>query len=871
VKERWEESVRTGEPFDMVFALRGADGVFRPFLTRGMPVRDRRGRIVRWFGTNTDITAQRDTEVALRKSQERLRAALEASGTGTFHWHIQKNLVEWDESLDVLFGLPPGSPPRTLEAFAAMVHPEDRAAVAEACERCARVGADFEMEFRLIRPDGEVRWIYDRGKTFLDDRQRPEYMSGACVDITERKRAARLLEERARLSALGADIGLALTRSTSLREMLQLCSQTIVSHLDAAFARIWTLNAEEDVLELQASAGLYTHIDGAHARVPVGKFKIGLIAQECRPHLTNDVMTDARVSNREWARQQGMISFAGYPLIVDEKLVGVVALFSRHTLADDTLQALASVANSIALGLQRKRNEAALEEAKNAAEAANQAKSQFLANMSHELRTPLNAIIGYSEMLEEEVDELGVSTLSADLQKIRSAGKHLLGLINDVLDLSRIEAGRMDLFLEVFDVAQMISDAADTVRPLADKNSNRLEVRCQDGLGSMRGDLTKIRQSLFNLLSNSCKFTEHGVVSLSVERFDNDGSEWIRFRVSDTGVGIGPEGLARLFEPFSQADASTSRRYGGTGLGLALTRHLCRLMGGDITAESTPGEGSTFTIELPATVSGGNVEEQEAEPLPVDLTCTDSVEPVLVVDDDATARDLIRRSLEREGYRTVGVSNGAEALRLARELRPSAITLDVMMPGMDGWAVLGQLKADPETAQIPVVMITIVEDRNLGYALGATEYLTKPIDRERLSALLRQHRCAKPPCPVLLVEDDADTRYLLRTLLEREQWHVLEAENGAAALRVLQDGKPELILLDLLMPEMDGFEFIAAMKENPEWRQIPVVVITSKDLTADERRKLNGQVSRVLSKGALDRDALLAELHRTVRANQRRL
>ncbi|MBC8167250.1 MAG: PAS domain-containing protein, partial [Bryobacteraceae bacterium] len=440
VLERWKESVRSGEPLDMTFPLRGADGVLRPFLTRVVPVRDSDGTIVRWFGTNTDITTQRETEEALRISKQRLSASLEASGTGTYRWNIVTDELDWDASLDTLFGLKPGETAHNLSNFLATIHPDDREGVVAACRRCAAEGVDFDMEFRIVWPDERVLWIYDRGKTFLNSQNEPQYVAGACLDITDRKEAEQLLEHRARLASLGSDTGLALTQANSLRDALQLCAESIVKHLKAAFARIWTVDRGEQVLKLQASAGLYTHLDGPHSRVPVGQFKIGLIAKERRAHLTNDVLNDPRVGDRDWARREGMTSFAGYPLIVDNELVGVVAMFSRELLRTDTLEALASVTNSISLGVQRKRYELALEEAKDVAESANHAKSQFLANMSHELRTPLNAIIGYSEMLQEEIADNPGTSLQGDLQKIHTAGKHLLALINDILDLSKIEA-----------------------------------------------------------------------------------------------------------------------------------------------------------------------------------------------------------------------------------------------------------------------------------------------------------------------------------------------------------------------------------------------------------------------------------------------
>jgi signal transduction histidine kinase/CheY-like chemotaxis protein len=501
-----------------------------------------------------------------------------------------------------------------------------------------------------------------------------------------------------------------------------------------------------------------------------------------------------------------------------------------------------------------------LAEARDAALEATRLKSEFLANMSHELRTPLNAIIGYSEILSEDAEDSGREDELADLQKIRSAGKHLLALINDVLDLSKIEAGKMEVHLETFEVLPMLDEVVSTITPLVTKNENRLEVRGANDLGTVNADLTKVRQALFNLLSNACKFTSGGVITLAVARERRDEADWLRFAVSDTGIGISPEQMKKLFQAFSQADASTSRKYGGTGLGLLLSRRFCQMMGGEITVESTPGVGSTFTIHLLADGKAPKpamIAKAEASPA---VTSARGAATVLVIDDDGAARELMQRFLDKQGLHVVGAASGEEGLRLARELRPAAITLDVLMPGMDGWAVLTALKADPELARIPVIMATFVDEKNMGFALGATDFVTKPIDRGYLAQLLKKYRCAHPPCPVLLVEDHAELRQMMRRVLEQEGWAVAEAENGRVALDRVAENRPELIVLDLMMPEMDGFSFLEALRERAPWRSIPIIVVTAKDLSTEDRQRLNGYVQYVVQKGSQTREDLLQEV-----------
>ncbi len=598
------------------------------------------------------------------------------------------------------------------------------------------------------------------------------------------------------------------------------------------------------------------------SRLKVGEGAVGMAAARRAAFQIADVEQAPEYRLRDAHRQGGGYrAVLGVPLLRDDRLVGglVIRRIRPGAFGPAVVDMLQAFTGQSVLAIQNARLFEEIRRKGVQLEAASQLKSQFLANMSHELRTPLNAIIGVTEMLLEDARDLKRDDEIEPLERVLRAGRHLLELINDILDLSKIEAGKMDLHPENFPVAPLAADVAKTIEMLAGKNGNTIVLDCPADIGAMRADPMRMRQILLNLMSNANKFTEKGSVSLTVRREAREGRDWIAIAVKDSGIGMTPEQLSRLFNDFVQADASTTRKYGGTGLGLAISRRLCQMMGGDITVTSEPGKGSTFLVNLPAEAGAAPVAARPAAAAPARASAAAGAGTILVIDDDESVRDLTERFLTRKGFKVATAADGHEGLRLARELHPAAITLDVLMPQLDGWTVLAAIKGDPELADIPVILMTIIDDRTRGYALGATEYLVKPVDRDRLTGALRA-ACGAAGRRVLVIDDDDLMRGGICQSLRRDGWEVGEAANGRLGLDSLAKSRPDVIMLDLMMPEMNGFEFLAEIRARPEWRDIPVLVITAKDLTAEERDRLNGQVERVMGKGAAELAELLGEI-----------
>jgi PAS domain S-box-containing protein len=697
-----------------------------------------------------NIDERRKSENSLVEAEARYRALIEA--TSTTVWHATA-----DGALSFVGDVWTQVSGQTVEeilkwGWLEAIHPDDRERTIEIWQTALRDKTLYETEFRVLTTTGEYRWFAVNAVPIFNSDGNVREWIGLNTDINKRKKDEEALLERTKLATLYGDIGNALVQTENSENLLKRCAEIIVENLDVAFARIWTLNEAENILELRASAGIYTHLDGQHSRVPVGQFKIGLIAQERKPHLTNDVIYDPRIGDVEWARREKMQAFAGYPLIVEDRIVGVIAMFSRHKMSKLTLEAMESISNGISNSIERKQVEekrqqllTSEQEARQAAENANRLKDEFLATLSHELRTPLNAILGWSQMIQNR--DLSESQMQKALQTIERSARSQNQLIDDLLDVSRIITGKLRLDVRAVELSNVIAAAVDAVRPAAEAKNIRLQTLLDPQAGPISGDPDRLQQVVWNLLSNAVKFTpKEGRVQVRLERVNSH----VEIVISDTGRGIEAEFLPYVFDRFRQSDGSMTRRHGGLGLGLAIVRQLVELHGGTAMVTSAgENQGSTFTVFLPLLPvrSEPSTDELRVHPAArnddADILEANGQELsglcVLIVEDEADSRELLSVVLTSSGAKVVTADSAAEALEKIKSEKLDIIVSDIGMPGEDGFSLMLKVRNLPkeQNADIPAIALTAyarAEDRIKALRCGFQLHIAKPVESTELIA-----------------------------------------------------------------------------------------------------------------------------------------
>lgn len=820
---------------------------------------DESGKILGYLAVHQDISERKKSEEELRNIQERYALAAEGANDGLWDWDISNDQIYYSPRWKSMLGFEENELTRGFQDWEDLIHPDDHDYATTALNNYLEQKAEtYDIEIRLRHKDGSWRWIQDRGKAVRDTSGKAIRMAGSHSDVTERKVSEESIRRRNEYLAASSEIGKIITSTLDLNSIFARTVNLIIERFKFYHAGIFIVEEtgfNAVLREATGSAGAEMKKNKHTLQVNTNSI-VGKVTSEGHSVVVNDVMADPLHKVNPLLPETR--AEAAIPLKIGNRVIGAVDIQAKtaDAFTEDDIAVLQTLADQIAVSIDNARSFELSQQAVMEMREIDRVKSQFLANMSHELRTPLNSIIGFSRVILKGIDGPVSDLQQQDLTAIYNSGQHLLGLINDILDFAKIEAGKMELAFDEVNMADITSSVLSTMSGYVKDKPVQLKGIIEPNLPTVRADTIRIRQVMLNLISNAAKFTDEGDIIVEVGlKPGPTGRKELRVSVIDTGPGIGPEDQAKLFQAFSQVDDSATRKTGGTGLGLSICLELVKMHGGRIWVESEVGKGSTFSFTLPLFRKEKEEEVNSSAP-----------KVILAIDDDPQVISLYERYLQPQGYQVVSVSDSAHALERVKQLKPFAVTLDIMMPNIDGWQILDALKSDPETRHIPVIVCSILEELDKGFSLGAADYLVKPILEDDLVNALDRLNADGSIREVLVIDDDPnDLRLIGKILNDDGRYKAILAEGGRQGWEIISSGNPpHAVILDMFMPEIDGFEILGRMRSESKLRDIPVVVISGVELTLEQKNQLNEFGQRLLSKGSFNEKELLTTIQRTL-------
>jgi PAS domain S-box-containing protein len=821
-------------------------GTLCVFRYKNEPIQNNTVELIITIGGQLGFTIE---NARLFEESRKFRLGLERSADAVFMTDITGTIVYANPSFENIYGFSVGEAiganPRILKS--GVIPQEQYKHFWETLLNKGTVSGEIVNK----RKDGRLVPIEGTNSPILDENGNILGFLAIHSDITQRKENEDALKRRNEYLAASAEIGRLVTSTLELEAIFTRSVNLVVERFGFYHASIFIIEESGmNAVLLEATGTTGQRLKERKHFLPVGSNStVGKAASTGEVVVINNTAKDPLHKPNPLLPETK--AEAAIPLRVGNRTIGILDIQSTEidAFTEDDIAILQLLADQIAVGIDNARSYNIAQQAVEEMREVDRLKSQFLANMSHELRTPLNSIIGFARVILKGIDGPITELQQQDLTAIFNSGQHLLGLINDILDLSRIEAGKMELTFDEVNISDLISSVMSTAVGLVKDKPIQLRSALAEDLPLVRADAMRIRQVLINFLSNAAKFTEEGeiLVTAHVEKTEK-GQDAVRVSVVDTGPGISEEDQAKLFQPFSQVDASLTRRVGGSGLGLSICHHLIQMHNGQIGIQSAPGKGSTFYFSIPV-VKKTKIGGQEDERV------------ILAIDDDPQIISLYERYLQPKGFHVIGLSDPAKARERVEQLKPFAITLDIMMPGYDGWQVLTDLKSSQETREVPVIVCSIVEDEEKGFSLGAADYLVKPVLEEDLLASLDRLNGDGSIREVLIIDDDPnDLRLLGKMLTEQGKYRAMLAEGGPAGWNAIRSKLPHAVVLDLFMPEMDGFTILEQLRQDEKLRNLPVIVITGADLSGEQRKQLDDLGQRLLQKSSLREKELISTI-----------